>query len=169
MLKTINIPELKPVGAYSTVVQVLFTGDAQLSTDMYFVSGLLGMDYATGQIPETFEAQTQKIMENLKIILNRLDLDFGDIAKATVYVTDMNNFGKFNEVYGAFFNDGRYPAREVVEVRRLPKDAAVEVSFILVKPIDKKLKKLAGKVKEEVREGLDEISKLFQQLADKLK
>ncbi len=169
MIKRIAIPELKPVGSYSTAVQVLFTGEANLSSDMIFVSGLLGMDYTSGRMPDNFEEQTLKIMENLKIVLNKFQLEYTDIAKATVYVTDMDNFGKFNEVYGSFFPNEAYPAREVVEVRRLPKDALVEVSFILVKPMEKKLKNLAGKLKDEVREGLDEIGKLFKELADKMK
>ncbi len=123
MNKAIAIEGLKPVGAYSAVVQ---------SGNFYFVSGIIGINYETGVLEaKTFEEEVRTIMQHIDKVLKTLNLSWEAIVKATVYLTNMDNFGKFNEIYGSYFPVGYFPAREVVEVRRLPKDVNCEVSLIL--------------------------------------
>ena len=102
-----------------------------------------GVLYASGQIPinpasgeveaETIEKQTKQVMENIGGILTTINGDYTDIIKTTCYLSDMENFGIFNEVYGSYF-DQTLPARSCVEVARLPKDVLVEVEIIAEVP-----------------------------------
>lgn len=97
--------------------------------------------YTSGQIyltPEgkllegTIEEQIHQIMKNLKVILEEAGVDFSNVVKTTIYVTDMTIYGKVNEVYGTYMTDP-YPAREVVCVKELPLGAKVEISMVAVK------------------------------------
>ena len=72
-------------------------------------------------------------MENLKAILNAAEMGFDNVVKTSIFISDMNNFGQINEVYGQYFNPETAPARETVQVARLPKDVNVEISMIAVK------------------------------------
>ncbi len=95
---------------------------------MLFVSGQIAVEKsAQGDI----RAETQQVMENIGAILRTADLDYANVVKATIFVKDLNNFGAINEVYGSFFTTD-YPARETVEVARLPRDVNVEISVIAV-------------------------------------
>ncbi len=92
------------------------------------MSGQIALDVASsGDI----QAETRKVMENLSAILKAAELSFENVVKATIFVKDLNNFGAINEVYGSFFTTDP-PARETVEVARLPKDVNVEISVIAV-------------------------------------
>lgn len=97
-----------------------------------FFSGTLAIDPQTGDmVGDTAEAQTAQIMKNIAALLDAAGLTMGDVVKTTVFLTDLNAFGKVNEVYGRFFpNDP--PARSCVQVARLPKDALVEIECIAV-------------------------------------
>lgn len=108
-----------PIGPYNQAVLV---------NDTLYVSGQVAIELAPlGDI----QAETRKVMENVGAILRAAGLDYGHVVKATIFVKDMNNFAAINEVYGSFFADN-FPARETVEVARLPKDVNVEISVIAV-------------------------------------
>lgn len=94
-----------------------------------YTSGQLGIDITTGEMPESVEEQTKFSISNIKAILEEAGSSMEKVIKMTVFVKDMNDFAKVNEVYKGFF-EGNYPARSCVEVSRLPKDALVEIEAI---------------------------------------
>jgi 2-iminobutanoate/2-iminopropanoate deaminase len=113
----------EPIGPYS---QAIKTGNT------LFVSGQIAIQKSSGTIITTnIEAETLQVMTNLSEILNAAGMDFGNIVKTTIFLKDMNNFPKVNELYGNYFQEAP-PARETVEVSRLPKDVNVEISCIAV-------------------------------------
>ena len=97
-----------------------------------FFSGQIPLDPATGEL-RLFDGnaaeQAKLVMENLKAVLAAEDLTFNDVIKTTIFLSDMDNFGKVNEVYASYFGDYK-PARACVEVARLPKDVDVEIEAI---------------------------------------
>jgi 2-iminobutanoate/2-iminopropanoate deaminase len=112
-----------PIGPYSQAV---------MSGNMLFVSGQIPIDPATGAIVTgDIQAETRQVMLNIGAILKAAGLDYQNVIKTSIFLKDMGNFGAVNEVYGQFFTD-QYPARETVEVARLPKDVNVEISVIAV-------------------------------------
>ncbi|QKZ15550.1 Rid family detoxifying hydrolase [Spirosoma sp. KUDC1026] len=126
MSKQIVFTEKAPaaIGPYSQAVKVTIASPAS----MLFVSGQIALDAAaTGNI----QAETQQVMENIGEILKAAGLNYSNIVKASIFVKDMNNFAAINEVYGRFFLS-EPPARETVEVARLPKDVNVEISVIAI-------------------------------------
>lgn len=112
-----------PIGPYSHGV---------LHGNMLFISGQVGKHSETGDIPTDIEGQAKRVMENLKGILNDGGMDFSNVVKTTIFLKDLNHFSKVNEIYGSHFT-GDYPARETVEVSRLPLDVLVEISVIAMK------------------------------------
>mgnify|MGYP003575204811 CR=1 FL=1 len=114
----------EPIGPYS---QAIKTGNT------LFISGQIAIQKSSGAIlTSNIEAETLQVMTNLSEILTSASMDFSDVVKTTIFLKDMNNFPKVNEVYGKYFKDAP-PARETVEVSRLPKDVNVEISCIAVK------------------------------------
>jgi 2-iminobutanoate/2-iminopropanoate deaminase len=98
--------------------------------DLLFVSGTLGMDPKTGEFAGAgIEAQAVQVLENLKAIVTASGMTLGNVLKSTVFLRDMNDFAKFNEIYARYF-PSEPPARETVQVARLPRDAAIEISVI---------------------------------------
>lgn len=98
--------------------------------NLIFVSGTLGINPATGQLAEGgVENQARQSLENLNAILETAGSSFDKVLKATVFIKDMNDFPKINEIYGEYFTKEQ-PARSTVEVARLPKDALVEIEVI---------------------------------------
>lgn len=101
-----------------------------------------GILYISGQIPfhpetntlvsSNVKEQTQQVMENLKAILAEAGSAFSKVIKCSIFLKDMNDFAAVNEVYGNYFDSKHLPARETVEVSRLPKDVLVEISLIAV-------------------------------------
>ena len=115
----------KTIGPYSPAVQV---------GNFLFVSGQIGLDQQTGQLKsETIEAETHQVLDNISTILRAAGYDAGDVVSATVYLKNMNDFQKMNDVYGKFFQEGNYPARSTVAVNELPKQANVEIAVIACK------------------------------------
>jgi 2-iminobutanoate/2-iminopropanoate deaminase len=115
----------KAIGPYSQAVQV----DAGKMT---FLSGQIPLDPKTMQIVEgDVAAQTKRVMENLKAVLAAGGLDFSHVVRCTIFLADMNDFAKVNEVYGNYFT-GNPPARATVQVARLPRDVRVEIDAIAV-------------------------------------
>lgn len=113
-----------PIGPYSHGV---------LINNMLFVSGQVGKHPQTGELMTgDIKTETQRVMENVKGVLNDAGMDFTNVVKTTIFLKDLNNFASVNEVYGSYFT-GDFPARETVEVSRLPLDVNVEISVIAVK------------------------------------
>lgn len=101
---------------------------AILSNGMLFVSGQLGID-AAGNLLEGFEAQANQVFANLKAILEAAGMSFSHAVKVSVFLKDMSNFAALNEIYSRHFS-APYPAREAIEVARLPRDGMIEISLI---------------------------------------
>lgn len=113
-----------PIGPYS---------QATLVNGTLYVSGQIALDAASGDLVNTdIESETHQVMKNLKAILQEAGMGFENVLKCTIFVKDLNNFGKINETYGSYFTSNP-PARETVEVSRLPKDVNVEISCIAAK------------------------------------
>ena len=122
IITSVNSPA--PIGPYSPGV---FVGD------VLYTSGQVAKDAMTGEmIQHNIKAETQKVMENVLAILQEAGMDFKNVVKTTIYCTDLNDFASINETYGSFF-EGNYPARETVQVSRLPLNANVEISVVAVK------------------------------------
>jgi 2-iminobutanoate/2-iminopropanoate deaminase len=113
----------KPIGPYSQAVQV---------GGMMFVSGQIAIDTSGKIIPGTIKEEANRVMLNIKAVLNEAGCDMSDIVKTTIFLTDIQNFADVNSVYASFFEKD-YPARETVEVSKLPKGARVEISVIASK------------------------------------
>ena len=110
-----------PIGPYN---------QATKANNTLFISGQIPADPKTGIIvTSSIEDETHMVMKNLEAILNKAGLTFDHVLKTSIFISDMNNFSKINEVYGSYFR-GDYPARETVQVSRLPKDVNVEISAI---------------------------------------
>ena len=98
--------------------------------DLIFVSGQIPIDPATSQVVgDDVAAQTDRVMKNLAAILEAAGASLGQVLKTTVYLRDLNDFGKMNEVYARFFSE-RPPARATVQVARLPRDVSVEIEAV---------------------------------------
>jgi 2-iminobutanoate/2-iminopropanoate deaminase len=111
----------EPIGPYSQAIQ---------SGNMLFVSGQIAIEKSSGKVNTSdIETETAQVMTNISEILKSAGTDFSSIVKTTIFLKDMNNFPKVNEIYGRYFSDAP-PARETVEVSRLPKDVNVEISCI---------------------------------------
>ncbi|MBK8698603.1 MAG: RidA family protein [Saprospiraceae bacterium] len=101
--------------------------------DFCYVSGQLGLDALTGKPPVEFEQEVQNTMEGIKAILASQQLDFAQVVKTTVYLTDLKDFAAMNEVYRRYFPEGKFPARETVQVAGLVKGARFEISMVAYK------------------------------------
>ncbi len=102
--------------------------------DFVFISGQVPLDPTTSRLVEgDFETQVHQCMTNLKRILEQGGLTLADVVKCTVFLADLNNFAKLNQVYGSYFT-GIRPARSCVQVARLPLDAEVEIEAIAIAP-----------------------------------
>ncbi len=109
------------IGPYSQAIR---------SGNLIFVSGQIPLDPATGQLVEgDAGVQTERVLRNLAAILEAADASLAQVLKTTVYLKDLGDFGKMNEVYARFFGD-RPPARATVEVARLPRDVSVEIELV---------------------------------------
>lgn len=120
-ISTDNAP--KAIGPYS---QALDTGD------FIFISGQIPVDPDTGEIAETIAGQAKQSLTNIKNILNECGLDMSAVVKTTVFLTDLNDFAKANEIYETFF-EKPYPARSCVEISAIPKGCKIEIECIAVK------------------------------------
>ncbi|TRW25882.1 RidA family protein [Flavobacterium zepuense] len=122
--------------------KIIFTDKAPVPIGPYSQAVLAGNTlYTSGQIPLTpagdlvigsIEDETKQVMENMKAVLEAAGATFDDVVKATIFISDMNDFAKINAVYGSYLNEEFAPARETVQVARLPKDVNVEISMIAV-------------------------------------
>lgn len=114
----------EPIGPYSQAIR---------SGNQLFVSGQIALDKSTGiMISQSIEHETRQVLKNLEAVLKAGGMTAEDVVKCTIFLADMNDFPTVNKIYGEMFSVNP-PARETVEVRRLPKDAKVEISCIAVK------------------------------------
>ena len=114
-----------PIGPYNQAVLVGNT---------LYTSGQIAIDPKSGElILNDIKTETKQVMENLKAVLKAADMTFENVAKSSIFISDMNNFAKINEVYASYFDEATAPARETVEVANLPKFVNVEISMIACK------------------------------------
>ena len=118
IIATTNAPGA--VGPYVQAVKV---------NGMVYCSGQLGIDPADGKLPEGVEAQAHRSMKNLSAVLEEAGSDFGKVVKTTIFLADMDDFAKVNEIYKSYFGE-TYPARSCVQVAKLPLGGLVEVECI---------------------------------------
>jgi 2-iminobutanoate/2-iminopropanoate deaminase len=104
---------------------------AIITGDLVFVSGQIGVDPKTGQMAEGMEAQLEQVFRNLTAVLEASGSSIDHVVKATVFLADMNDFNKMNELYRKQFK-GDPPARSTVQVARLPRDARIEIEVVAV-------------------------------------
>lgn len=124
--QAISTPDApKAIGPYSQAMAVA-------PGRMVFLSGQVPLDPATGAIvPGDIEAQTERVMKNLAAVLQAAQLGFEHVVRTTIYLTDLADFARVNEVYGRFFSAAP-PARATVQVAALPRGARVEIDAIAV-------------------------------------
>jgi 2-iminobutanoate/2-iminopropanoate deaminase len=126
MNKTIiNTPKApEPIGPYSQAVFVKGT---------LYASGQIALNPSSGElVTGNISLETHQVMKNLQAVLNAADLGFDNVVKCTIFIRSMEDFPLINEAYGLYFSEGTPPARETVEVSRLPKNVNVEISCIAV-------------------------------------
>lgn len=124
MKKTINAPKAPAaVGPYVHAVE---------ANGLIFTSGQIGLIPESGELQEGIEAQTHQVFKNLQAVLEAADSDLDHAVKTSVFLDDINDFAKVNEIYAQYFT-GETPARSCVQVAKLPKGALVEIEVIAVK------------------------------------
>lgn len=125
MKKVIQIPGAPaPIGPYSQAI---------LANDTLYVSGQIPVDPASGElVSESIEAATHQVMKNILALVNEAGMSTENIVKCSIFLKDLGNFEGVNEIYGSYFRS-EPPARETVQVSRLPKDVDIEISCIAVK------------------------------------
>ena len=122
IIRTTNAPA--PIGPYNQAV---------LAGDTLYISGQICIDPVSGELKKKdIQEETHQVMQNLKAILLASGTGFNNVVKTTIFITDMNQFGEINEVYGKYFEED-FPARETVQVAALPKFVNVEISMIATK------------------------------------
>ena len=122
IIKTSSAPA--PIGPYNQAI---------ISGNMLFISGQVCIDPVSGNLKnKDLQEETHQVMHNLKAILQEAGMDFNQVVKTTIFITDMNRFVEINEVYGKYFTN-EFPARETVQVSALPKFVNVEISMIAIK------------------------------------
>lgn len=118
VLNTRNAPQ--PIGPYSQGIE---------AEGLIFLSGQIGLKPDTGELVEGLTQQTQQVMQNIRAVLESAGYSFANIVKTTVYIKNMADFTKFNQVYAEYFKESP-PARTTVEVSALPKNALIEIDII---------------------------------------
>ena len=111
-----------PIGPYNQAV---------IANGFMYISGQVGMNPKTGKIiKDSISDETEQVMKNLSSILNEASINFENVVKTTIFLSDMNDFSLVNEVYGKYFDEDTAPARETVQVSKLPLGVNVEISMI---------------------------------------
>jgi 2-iminobutanoate/2-iminopropanoate deaminase len=114
-----------PIGPYSQAVLVGNT---------LYTSGQIALDPISMElVMETIEIETTQVMNNMKAVLEAAEMDFSNVVKSTIFISDMNDFARINSIYASYFEDEFAPARETVQVAKLPKNVNVEISMIAIK------------------------------------
>ncbi|MEN9549354.1 MAG: hypothetical protein RIR12_1945 [Bacteroidota bacterium] len=122
VINTVEAPT--PIGPYSQAI---------LCDNTLYLSGQVCIDPATGELKnQDIQQETHQVMQNLQAVLRAANMQFSDVVKTCIFITDMNRFAAINEVYSQYFSTD-FPARETVQVSALPKFVNVEISMIAVK------------------------------------
>lgn len=120
IINTTNAPQA--IGPYSQAISI---------QNLLFISGQIPMNPATGEIVSGgVGEETHQVMKNLKAILEEAGSSFSNAVKTSIFLKNMDDFALVNEIYASYFEEGNYPARETVQVSKLPKDVNVEISMI---------------------------------------
>ena len=123
IINTPNAPA--PIGPYSQAVLVGNT---------LYTSGQIALNPSTMELVlDTIEIETSQVMNNMKAVLEAADMDFSNVVKSTIFIADMNDFSKINTVYASYFDEKTAPARETVQVAKLPRNVNIEISMIAIK------------------------------------
>ena len=121
VIKTTNAPGA--VGPYSQAIEI---------DNLVFASGQIALDPATGKMAEGIEAQAHQALKNAQAVINASGAKWENVIKTTVFITNIDDFAKVNEIYATYFTQP-YPARSCVEVSKLPKSALIEIEVIAKK------------------------------------
>ena len=123
IITTNNAPA--PIGPYNQAILV---------NDTLYLSGQIGLDPRLMKMVEgDIKKETEQVMKNLKNVLEAAEMNFNHVIKSSIFLSDMEDFGQVNEVYGSYFINETAPARETVAVNTLPKNVRVEISMIAIK------------------------------------
>ena len=123
IIQTPNAPA--PIGPYNQAI---------LSGNTLYTSGQIAINPKTGELElGSIAEETELVMQNLKAVLEAAEMTFENVIKTSIFISDMNNFGEINKVYGSYFDEATAPARETVEVANLPKFVNIEISMIAVR------------------------------------
>ena len=123
IINTKNSPE--PIGPYNQAI---------LKGNTLFISGQIALDPKTMSLKNnSIKEETVQVMENLKNILLEAEMNFNDVVKTSIFLSDMDNFSEVNKVYESYLESGNEPARETVAVKTLPMNVNVEISMIAIK------------------------------------
>jgi len=115
-----------PIGPYNQAVLV--------NENTLYTSGQIALNSTTMELVlDDIKTETKQVMNNMKAVLKSAGMSFDNVIKTSIFISDMNNFSKINEVYGTYFDEATAPARETVEVAYLPKNVNVEISMIAIK------------------------------------
>ena len=125
MKKIINTPKSPaPIGPYNQAI---------LKDNMLFISGQIALDPISMKLnSDSIENETNQVMMNLKNILEEANMNFSNVVKTTIFLSDMNLFKKVNDIYGKYIIEGDEPARETIAVKTLPMSVNVEISMIAI-------------------------------------
>ena len=119
---TVNAPE--PLGPYNQAI---------MAGNMFFTSGQIAINPKNGMlILDNIKDETHQVMINLKAVLNSANIGFENVVKSSIFISSMEDFNDINNVYGSYFNTDNAPARETVQVAKLPKGVNVEISMIAI-------------------------------------
>ena len=122
IFNTKNAPA--PLGPYNQAI---------MAGNMFFTSGQIAINPENGDLViENIKSETRQVMENLKSVLGSANIDFENVVKSSIFISSMEDFNDINDVYGSYFNASDAPARETVQVAKLPKGVNVEISMIAI-------------------------------------
>ena len=123
IITTLNAPD--PIGPYNQAVFV---------NDTLYLSGQIGLNPHSMELVEGgVKKEAEQVMKNLKSVLEAAEMNFDQVVKSSIFLSDIADFGQVNEVYGSYFNNETAPARETIAVKTLPKNVRVEISMIAIK------------------------------------
>ena len=123
IITTLNAPA--PIGPYNQAV---------LINDTLYISGQIGLNPHSMELIEGgVKKEAEQVMKNLKSVLEAAEMNFDQVVKSSIFLSDIADFGQVNEVYGSYFNNETAPARETIAVKTLPKNVRVEISMIAIK------------------------------------
>lgn len=122
IINTSNAPA--PLGPYNQAI---------LANNTLYLSGQIPINPKTGKmVDSSIEEATKQVMENLQAVLKEAQMTFANVVKTSIFIADMDDFTKINSIYASYFEEATAPARETVQVARLPKDVGIEISMIAV-------------------------------------